>query len=358
MQNLSKEPNKVYLKRINDWTSKEKIGEGLLSVWQKLDSPDFIKKDDFLAIKLSFGEEGNSGYIKSVWLSNLIGSLKQKTENLFVLETNTLYKEKRSNAVGHLHLARSHGYTLETLGIPIIIADGLHGSDTKSVAIRGDSFDSVKLAKGVYESDSLICLSHVTGHCQTGLAGSLKNLGMGCAGRAGKLLQHSKTLPEVTLEACIGCGACMKVCPANAIGLKRKKAILVKERCIGCGECTIVCRAGAIKIKYDENVVKLQEKMVEYALGVKHALDSKIVSINLLYNITKNCDCMSKGEEPIVPDIGIIGGRDPVAVDKASLDIIGIGEFKKIFPEVDPMVQIRHAEKIKLGSSQYELTEI
>jgi len=214
------------------------------------------------------------------------------------------------------------------------------------------------LAKGVCETDSLICLSHVTGHCEAGFAACLKNLGMGCAARAGKLQQHSKTLPEVTIEKCIGCGECMKLCPVNAIGLKRKKAILVKERCIGCGECTVACPSGAIGIKYDENAVNFQEKMVEYALGVKEALDSKIACINFLYNVTKNCDCMSKDEESIVPDIGMVGGLDPVAVDKATLDIIGVDSFKKIFPEIDPMVQIHHGEKMKLGSTQYELLEV
>jgi len=193
---------------------------------------------------------------------------------------------------------------------------------------------------------------------QTGFAGSLKNLGMGCASRTGKLAQHSKTLPEVIVEKCIGCGSCMKVCPANAIGLKKKKAILVKERCIGCGECTVVCRSGAIEIKYDENVVKMQEKMVEYALGVKNAVGQEIVCMNFLCGITKDCDCMVKDATPITPDIGIIGGTDPVAVDQASIDIAKIESFKHAYAEIDPLAQIRHAEKMKLGSSQYELLEV
>lgn len=358
MQNLSRGKTKVYLKRIDDWASREKIEEGLLSIWQRIEIPDLTTCCNFLGIKLTFGEEDTTGYIKAEWLSGLIEALKQKIENVFIIETNTLYRERRSNAVGHLQVASLHGYNLQSLGIPIIIVDGLKGRDSKNVSIRGDHFESVKLARGVCESDALLCLSHVTGHFQAGFAGSLKNLGMGCAARAGKLLQHSKSLPEVTTEKCIGCGECMKICPSGAIGIKKKKAILVKERCIGCGECTIVCTTGAIEIKYDENTVKLQEKMVEYALGVKGVLNAKISCINFLHNITKNCDCMSKSESPIVPDVGIVGGVDPVAVDKATLDIIGIEVFRKIFTEIDPLIQIRHAEKIKLGSSQYELVEI
>jgi len=317
-----------------------------------------IEMHEFMAIKLTFGEEGTTGYIKPGWLLKLISSLKEKTQNLFFVETNTLYREKRSNAVGHLHVAHLHGYDIQALGIPVIIGDGLKGRSGQNVSIRGTHFESVKLAQGVCESDTLLCLSHATGHIQAGFAGSIKNLGMGCATRAGKLLQHSRTLPEVTVEKCVGCADCMEICPANAIGIKKKKAILVKERCIGCGECTVVCTKGAIDIKYDENVVKFQEKMVEYALGVKNVLSSRIVCINFLCNITKNCDCMAKDEESLIPDIGIIGGRDPVAVDKASLDLAGIDTFKKIFPEIDPLIQIHHGDKLKLGSREYELVEV
>lgn len=348
---------RVYLRKITDWTSVTAINESLLAVWQKIDTDNLIKKDDFVGIKLTFGEEGASGYIKSEWLKSLIESLRQKTDNLFIIETNTLYMEKRSNAVGHLHVAHAHGYGIEKTGIPVVIADGLHGRNSQNIAIRGEHFENVKVAKAVSEADILISLSHVTGHCQTGLAASLKNIGMGCAARAGKLAQHSKTLPEITIEKCTGCGACMKICPSNAIGIKKKKAILVKERCIGCGECTVICRPGAIAIKYDENAVKLQEKMVEYALGVKNTLGSRLVCINLLYGITKNCDCMSKEETPILSDIGIVGGTDPVAVDKATLDIMGKDTLKQIYPDIDPEVQIRHGEKIKLGFSDYELIE-
>lgn len=360
---------KVYLKKFTDWKSQETVNDALLCIWQSIENEilfqsvdktlnSFIAPNGFLAIKLTFGEEGNTGYIKSEWLKGLIGLLKQKTENLFIIETNTLYREKRSNAIGHLHVANSHGYSIEKLGIPIIISDGLSGRDYENIPIYAEHFEKVKIAKGVCESDALICISHATGHIQAGFSGSLKNIGMGCASRQGKLLQHSGTLPEITVEKCAGCGSCLDVCPANAIGLKKKKAILVKEKCIGCGECTVACRTGAIEIKYDENVVKFQQKMVEYALGVKKALDSKIAFINFLWHITKNCDCMAKDEPPISEDIGIMGGIDPVSVDKASLDIIGMDKFKEIFPEIDPMAQIYHAEKIKLGSSQYELVEV
>jgi len=358
LQNHTVPKSKVYFKKIDDWASPETISGGLLAVWQKIDTGDLIKKDDFVGIKLTFGEEGTSGYIKSEWLKGLADSLGQNTKNLFVVETNTLYREKRSNAVGHMHVAYAHGYDMAKTGLPVIIADGLHGRTGRNIAIKAEHFENVKIAKAICETDFLISLAHVTGHCQTGFAATLKNLGMGCAARAGKLIQHSKTLPEITVEKCTGCGACMKICPANAIGIKKKKAILVKERCIGCGECTVICRTGAIEIKYDENAVKMQEKMVEYALGVKQALNSRLACVNFLYGITKNCDCMSKDEAPITRDMGIIGGVDPAAVDRATIEMVGKEAFRDAHPGIDPEIQIRHAEKIKLGYSDYELIEV
>lgn len=352
---------KVFLKRIADWSSPDRIKEGLNGLWPVLENEsgvNSIKSGSFTAIKLTFGEKNNTGYIKHYWLEGLITALKPRTQNLFFIETNTLYREQRSNAVGHLMVAHSHGYSIENTGIPIVIADGLEGRDYTNVNIKGVHFENAKIARAFSEIDNLICISHVTGHMQAGYGGALKNMGMGGASRQGKLLQHSGSLPEITIEKCIGCGRCIDICPANATGLKKKKAILVKERCIGCGECTVICPAGAIEIKYDETSIKFQEKMVEYALGVKNAVRNKLVFINFLNKITKNCDCMSLDEEQITADIGIMASCDPVALDKASLDIIGIDKFKGMYPGIDTLAQINHAEKIKLGSSRYDLIEI
>jgi len=149
LQKPKTEKTKVYLKRINDWSAKDEVGRALLSVWQQIETPGLVNKGDFLAIKLTFGEEGTSGYIKPDWLLDLIRYLKeQKTENLFVAETNTLYREKRSNAVGHLNVAHKHGFSLQSLGIPIIIGDGLLGRDTKNVPIQGDHFETLSWRKG------------------------------------------------------------------------------------------------------------------------------------------------------------------------------------------------------------------
>ncbi len=354
--------SKLYFINAGDSETSESIAEKTKAITLASKASEAICPDDFVAIKLTFGEAKNSGFIKPQWISPLIDIVKEKSGNVYFVETNTLYREARSNSIGHLKVADEHGFNLQSTGIPVIIADGLFGRDSRNVSINKDHFDSVKIASGVYDSDVIIVLSHVTAHFQTGFAGAIKNLGMGCASRAGKLAQHSDVKPEVTQDKCIGCGLCLDCCPANAIALKRKKALIVKEKCIGCGECVIICRWDAIEIKYTETTNRLQEKMAEYALGTLLAAKRRVILMNFLINITKNCDCMAKDEAPVVKDIGILAGFDPVAIDKASIDLVNRTSegdlFKGLYQQIEYMAQIVHGEKIGLGSQDYELIEI
>ena len=203
----------------------------------------------------------------------------------------------------------------------------------------------------------------MTGHMQTGFGASIKNLGMGCASRAGKLEQHSNVLPVVTQDKCEGCGICIKWCPANAIKIEDGKAVILQNKCIGCGECTVVCKAGAIEIKWSESIHNMQEKVAEYSLGVTKAIGpQRMCYVNFLTHITKDCDCMAKDEPVICDDMGIMASVDPVALDKASVDIIIKANKKDVFkigyPDIDWAVQLNHAEAIGLGKTSYEIEEL
>ncbi|MGQ9673386.1 MAG: DUF362 domain-containing protein [Candidatus Aminicenantales bacterium] len=320
-----------------------------------------IEKDDFVALKIHFGEKGNTGFIKPAWLEGMIQRLRGRTRRAFFADTNTLYIGERSNAVDHVRLASTHGFSLEKTGLPVLIADGLMGENDEEVRVDLKWVKAAKIASGIVRADFLLCLNHFTGHVQTGLGAAIKNMGMGCASRAGKLEQHSDIHPRVNPKICRNCSLCLDYCPAGAIIQKEGSAHIVDDRCIGCGECLVVCRYGAVRMRWDSDSVRVQEKMAEYAFAVWSRFKEKAGFMNFLLKITKDCDCMAKDQPEIVEDIGILASKDPVALDKASVDLV-FGQKKRDVLrqgyDIDWSIQLHHAEKIGLGSLDYELVRL
>jgi uncharacterized Fe-S center protein len=320
-----------------------------------------IEKKSFVALKIHFGEEGNVGFIKPQWLVKIINQIKSITSRVFLTDSNTLYVGKRSNSLDHLSLAMEHGFTQEALGIPVIIADGLIGRGDEEIQVNLSRIKSAKIAGAIHDSDVIICLSHFTGHILTGFGAALKNLGMGCASRAGKLEQHSDVHPWVKPKLCNNCGVCIDFCPAQAIIEKDESAFIVKEKCIGCGECLMVCSSGAVKFNWDSDSRRVQEKMSEYAFSVWNHLKGKIGFINFLIRVTKDCDCMSQDQPAVVGDIGLLGSLDPVALDQASVDLVNKRSGKDVLRagyDLDWSVQLSHGAKIGLGTRDYELIKL
>jgi uncharacterized Fe-S center protein len=320
-----------------------------------------IERDAFVALKIHFGEKGNTGYIRPDWLEKMIYRLRQRTNRAYFTDTNTLYVGMRSNAIDYTQLAGQHGFTLEKTGLPVHIADGLIGEDDEEVLVNLKRVKSAKLAAGILHADFLICLSHLTGHVQVGVGAALKNMGMGCASRAGKLDQHAEVNPRISAKTCKNCGICLDYCPARAIIQKDGSAFIQDEKCIGCGECLVVCKVGAVKMRWGEDSARLQEKMAEYAFAVWSRFHGKVGFLNVLFKITKDCDCMAKDQPRIVEDIGILASVDPVAIDKASADLAIKHGKKDVFRkgyDVDWMLQLRHGETIGLGSLGYELIKL
>ncbi len=317
-----------------------------------------IEKDAFVALKIHFGEKGNTGFIKPDWLKGIIRQLKGRTDRAFFTDTNTLYVGMRSNAVDYTQLAARHGFSVEKTGLPVVIADGLVGENDEEVKVGLKRVKAAKIAAAIAHADFLICLSHVTGHVQTGLGAAIKNMGMGCASRAGKLEQHSEVQPRINPKACKNCSICLDYCPAGAIIQKEGSAHIIPDRCIGCGECLVVCKTGAVRMRWDEDSARIQEKMSEYAYAVWDRFREKAGFINFLLQITKDCDCMAKDQPEIVGDIGILASVDPVALDKASADLVVERSRKDVFRksyDIDWSVQLRHGAAIGLGALDYEL---
>lgn len=320
-----------------------------------------IEKDSFVALKIHFGEKGNTGYIKPAWLEGIVRRLQSRTPRAFFTDTNTLYVGMRSNAVDYIQLAAQHGFSLDRTGLPVHIADGLIGEDDEEINVNLKRVKSAKIAAAILHSDFLLCLNHLTGHVQSGLGAAIKNLGMGCASRAGKLEQHSEMHPRISPKACKNCGICLDYCPEHAIIQKEGCAQIVDDRCIGCGECLVVCKVGAVRMRWDEDSARLQEKMAEYAWSVSTRFKGKTGFLNFLIKMTKDCDCMAKDQPEIVNDIGILSSTDPVALDKASVDLVIKRAGKDVLRagyDLDWSLQLKHGVKIGLGSMEYDLIEL
>jgi len=355
--------SKVCLIRTDEKDPVDAVSRKLGLLIEKSGVLDCIEKDDFTAIKLHFGDAGNTGHIRHEWAGEAARHVCKKTPNAFLADSNVIYKMgKRANSVEHLKIADEHGFSLKNTGVPILIADGLRGMSFVEIPVSGKHFSKVKIASDFAACNSMLAMSHMTGHIVTGMGCAIKNIGMGCAARRGKYEQHCGASPEVSPDHCIGCGACVAACPAGCLQLKNGRISFDRQSCLGCGACAVVCRTKAIEIRWSETLENLQEKMVEYAGGIVKALKGKIGYINFLIKVTKDCDCLAKDDPRIVKDIGILASSDPVAIDKASVDLIldaaGKDVFKAGYPETDWSFQLKYASGLGLGSLDYSLEEL
>ncbi len=319
-------------------------------------------KNDKVAVKIHVGENLNNTHISPRLITPVVSVLKTSEAIPFLTETSTLYKGNRSNAVDHLIQAFDHGFTYEATGAPFIMADGLSGNSEIEVPVKGIIFDKVNIAREVVFADGIISVSHPTGHVEAGIGACIKNLGMGLSSRMGKMRQHSSIKPRIDPGLCILCGKCIKWCPENTIIEKDQKAFIIEEKCIGCGECLPVCNFNAVQYNWEVESADLQKRIAEHALGVLKEKEKKCFFINIITDITKDCDCYNLRQKRIYPDIGIAASTDPVAVDQATLDLIKRTTGKDIteesYPDLDPEIQLCHGEKIGLGNRKYNLVEI
>lgn len=352
--------SKVYFIRTGESDTVETVSAKLGRLIEKSRVLSRIGDKDLTAIKTHFGDAGNTGHIRWEWIKQSASQVSKRTPNAFVADSNVIYKMgRRANSAEHLRLADEHGFNITNLGVPVLIADGLKGMNFTEIEVGGKHYKNVKIASDFACSNSMLVMSHMTGHIVTGMGCAIKNIGMGCAARRGKYEQHCGAYPDVNAEYCVGCGACVDACPASCLTLKDGRISFDKASCLGCGECAVICQTKAVEIRWSEALEILQEKMVEYAAGLIKAVKGNIGYVNFLIKITKDCDCLAKDDPRIVKDIGIMASSDPVAIDKASVDIVlkeaGTDVFKDGYPETDWSVQLKYAEKFGLGSLDYEL---
>ncbi len=338
----------------------------LAELGEKVGLKEIISEKDMVAVKTHMGEAGCTAFVPVMYVRAMVEEVKKAGGRPFVSDSNTLYVGGRATAVNHLRTAAANGFTMGTVGAPIIIADGLKGHDFQETAIEGDLLKSVKIASAFCQADAYVVISHLTGHEYMGFGGALKNVGMGMSSRGGKQQMHSDTKPAVNKEKCNACAQCLEWCPAGAISMegkgREKHAKIDLSKCIGCGECTVMCFKGAIQARLKGVLENAQRKVVEYCMGALKGKGHKAAFLNFLMNITPACDCWNYNDAPVVEDIGILASRDIVAIDQASLDLLnrraGRDVFREIYPGVDCFSQIAYAEKMGLGSREYELINL
>ncbi len=358
-----------------DW--KQNVTKKVGDLFDLLKPEEKFKRKDLVAVKLHFGEAGNTGYIRPQYVRQIVEHLKALGTIPFLTDTNTLYVGSRTEACSHLVTAFENGFTREVTAAPVIIADGLRGNNQAQFALNGRHVKKARIASDIYNADSLVVLTHFKGHELSAFGGALKNLGMGCASREGKLEQHSNISPKVSKKRCIGCGECIAWCKGGAIALEseNEKAHITPENCLGCAECILACPQGAIQVQWNESIPIFMEKMVEYAAAVCNHKKGKTLFMTFLTDVSPLCDCTPFSDRNIVPNLGILASLDPVAIDQAAADLVnkspgnpisaldralapGEDKFRALYPNIDWQHQLEYAEQIGLGTRQYDLLSL
>ena len=360
------------------------FGDGLTKKLQKLMVAAGIGQIDmdgkFVAIKLHFGELGNISYLRPNYARAVVDLVKEMGGKPFLTDCNTMYPGSRKNALEHLECAWQNGFTPLTVGCPILIGDGLKGTDDIAVPVAGGEYvKEAKIGRAIMDADVFISLTHFKGHEMTGFGGTIKNIGMGCGSRAGKTEQHSSGKPHIIVDKCRGCKRCMRECANGGLvfDAATKKMTVDQNYCVGCGRCLGACNFDAIAFDNDHANEILNKRMAEYTKAVVDGRPNFHVS--LIVDVSPNCDCHCENDAPILPNIGMFASFDPLALDQACVDACMAAEplpnaqlsdnmkkadfvdhhdhFTNSSPESEWKSCLAHAEKIGLGSREYELIQ-
>ncbi|MEG0910728.1 MAG: DUF362 domain-containing protein [Ruthenibacterium sp.] len=337
---------------------------------------DFDKK--FAAIKIHFGEPGNLSFLRPNFAKTIVDVVKSLGGLPFLTDCSTLYVGRRKNALEHIDAAYENGFSPFSTGCQVLIADGLKGTDDVEVPVCGGEYcKTAKIGRAIMDADVFIALSHFKGHESTGFGGALKNIGMGCGSRAGKMEMHCGGKPEVNPEKCRGCGQCAKICANNGIVYENRIAKIDLDHCVGCGRCIGMCNFDAISNPNDNTFEELNGRIAEYAKAVVDGRPA--FYINIVNQVSPYCDCHPENDAAIIPDVGMFASFDPVALDVACAEACNAmpvlqgsyladqmqentcdhhDHFCNSMPETNWRDCTAHAEKIGIGTQNYELITI
>lgn len=335
----------------------------------------------FVAIKMHFGELGNMSYLRPNYARAVVDYVIAHGGKPFLTDCNTLYPGSRKNALEHLYCAWENGFTPLTVGCPVIIGDGLKGTDDIAVPVHGGEYvKEAKIGHAIMDADVFISLTHFKGHEMTGFGGAIKNIGMGCGSRAGKKDQHCNGQAIIDPEKCRGCKRCLRECANDGLVYDEvnKKMTVNADNCVGCGRCIGACNFDAIDFAHNAAVAELNCRMAEYAKAVVDGRPN--FHISLVVDVSPTCDCHSGNDASMLPDVGMFASTDPLAIDQACVDACLKQEplpntllteqmakedfcdhhdhFENVTPNAEYKTCLAHAAKIGLGNREYELITV
>lgn len=343
---------RVFFHPFSGSVSPSEAGSAARKVFETLVEDERTRFESKVPLKVHFGEKGNQTYIPAGCFDGIIDSLQERGLESCFIETNVLYMGQRSNRTNHLKTAAEHGF----IRLPVEIADGEIGQDFHEVKIEGRHFKSCMIAAGMARYPQMIFVAHFKGHTLSGFGGAMKQLAMGCASRGGKLAQHQSVKPFILPLFCRKCGACRKVCPAGAIRIGKWWARIDPKKCIGCAGCIGICPFHAIHTNYFLFLLArdFTEKLAEYAFAAQ--LGKHNIYLNFIMNVTSGCDCLGMKMATITPDVGILASTDPVAVDKASLDLLDEHAGRMVFPRGREILDF--GERLGMGKRAFDLVKV
>ncbi len=378
------------------------------SALEKIGFNSKVQKGDNVVIKTHFGALENVRYLRPSYIRFLCDHVKNLGAVPSVAEScgwgapeefTGIHTEFSGRAAEeeYLETAKIHGFTEETMGAKLLMLDGRVGTDIIKQAVNGKRFNEVLVAGRLKEFDHMIMATHFKGHGGAGFGGAIKNLGIGCVSKGGKVQAHVGKKFEFDFEAPISdYENCLKICPTNALRESPEgKLIRDEEKCRYCYMCKSVCKNNVIDTG-SSTQEEFITQMVDNAAGViEYFGKEKIFYLNYVIDVTWQCDCTGGSDIPFVSDIGILSSLDPVAVDQSAVDLIhlskmnphsilgNVGNISKeksldwfsYIPRFDPEtgkmdlnpdgkesrhweIQLKVAEELGLGSRDYKLIEV
>ena len=369
----------VYFASATSYFPWQNMRISLERLFELLDVQEWISETEPTrpGIRFLAGAKESTRYLRPLFVRILVDEFLKLRAVPIAIDSLSLWKGgPRYDATSWAYKCRQHGFSMESLGTEIFLAEGYTGMDSKTIMNKkGKKIRVLEIGATITYCQLLTMLTHVTGDPFLGFYGAITDLGIGCTAKKGKLRIHEDFQPTVNMENCNTCGLCQRMCEWDAIKIN-ETVIIDSNKCVGCGKCIVKCPQAAIEVS-PEQVVDLQMKVADAASFIVQAMEGKIGYFNFVMEVTPHPDWDSDSGIPFIPDLGILASKDPVAIDKATLDIVNkvagvpgsmaeqfnvlekkTEKFKAISGmNVDPMVLINAAEELGLGTTNYKLID-